>query len=906
MPPEGATAPSDNCERLGNPSDPLAHQQVAAESALGSSTDSSDHLALAVAEFQQSRSSHPDDAPLPRPARQKRRARSERGLPPDEELARLGTAYLERQRKNWPKLVEAGLLPAAGDKFAGDQVVRQMVEDFKDRHRTGKVDPNEVRPCLKFCPKLGGNYNRYSCDNSSPTSILDQMINALDKAHAEGRFIPWLYVFADYSVTGLDPARQGYSSYKSILNDEKHFIETTYIDDFTRPSRDEIEWWRLGALSKRLNKRMIGASDGFDLSSPNSEVLIALFGLLSRLFLKNLREKVRRGMRGAARRGTCLGKPSLGFSRRVHRDENGNIVYRPDGRPRHEPCHDPATREYRALVYELFVERNWSPYKITKHFNELKVDGWDGWTNTAIIGLLRSPASIGVFVWNNTHREFDWETEKWITVKNPRSELEIFYDPMLAIVSVDQWCAAQRKLAAIRSASPLTGRKWSRNQCSATTLFSGTLFCEYCGAELKLIRSTSDSKQLGCLSGHKGTHGCKLSASKSTRIIEESLLGYLRENILTESRVEAIVAKANAIIEQEARKPCVNTGPKNAEVRKLEAKRKKLVLRVENEEDEELCDGYHQRIKELQREINRLQAEIQDAEARVRQPPKPLSLDRAAALLTDVRKILNEEIPVAAEAIRTLTGPIKIRQEPIPGRKNGARWIATFSPDLMRVLHHAAKENRDSTALAYASSDEPQTVEVPIEKIPKYERLAPVFKQMRDRGASVQSIASAHGVVWTYVEMVLHFADTGERPKWPSGSSKRKSRKDGAAGNGKPMKYKVVAKKVTALREKKREPFSRIADKLDISGNTARRAYDYVRPDAVRKAAESGERPNRGKSDRLGDGKRKKIRKLLDEGKKPGEIAVKVGCGENTVRRVQKQMQAATEKGQAIQPAVPR
>jgi len=58
-----------------------------------------------------------------------------------------------------------------------------------------------------------------------------------------------------------------------VLRDKNHFIETTYIDDFTRASRDEIEWWRLAQLSRRLQKRMIGASDGFDLSSPNWDMI---------------------------------------------------------------------------------------------------------------------------------------------------------------------------------------------------------------------------------------------------------------------------------------------------------------------------------------------------------------------------------------------------------------------------------------------------------------------------------------------------------------------------------------------------------------------------------------------------------------------------------------------------------
>jgi hypothetical protein len=104
-------------------------------------------------------------------------------------------------------------------------------------------------------------------------------------------------------------------------------------------------------------------------------------------------------MRGAARRGTVLGKLSLGFTRRVCRDEDGSVVRRADGRPRHEPCIDPETEQYRLLLYELYVEKNWSAYKIVRHFNKLKVDDWDGWTERTVKKLLWSPASIGVFIW---------------------------------------------------------------------------------------------------------------------------------------------------------------------------------------------------------------------------------------------------------------------------------------------------------------------------------------------------------------------------------------------------------------------------------------------------------------------------------------------------------------------------
>jgi DNA invertase Pin-like site-specific DNA recombinase len=168
-----------------------------------------------------------------------------------------------------------------------------------------------------------------------------------------------------------------------VLQDKDQLIETTYIDDFTRASRDEVEWWRLAYLSRRLQTRMIGAGDGFDLSSPNWDMMISVYGLLSRLFIKGLREKVIRGMRGAARRGGSLGKQSLGFTRRARRDEHGNVVRDKEGNPEYVPCIDPQTCGDREKLFELFLEKSWSRYQITRDFNARKVDGWDGWTEAA-------------------------------------------------------------------------------------------------------------------------------------------------------------------------------------------------------------------------------------------------------------------------------------------------------------------------------------------------------------------------------------------------------------------------------------------------------------------------------------------------------------------------------------------
>ena len=154
--------------------------------------------------------------------------------------------------------------------------------------------------------------------------------------------------------------------------------------------------------------------------------------------------------------------------------------------------------------------------------------------------------------------------------------------------------------------------------------------------------------------------------------------------------VEGVLVKANAFFEQEARKPQVDTTPLKAEARKLATNIRRYQRFMEEEPDDTLCRSHNTRIKELQGKLNDVQAKIRDAERQNRKPPKLLVVDRSKVYVPDLRELLNQDIPMAAEAIRTLTGPIMIRQEKIPGRL-GARWIATFSLDFAALLHKLAQ-----------------------------------------------------------------------------------------------------------------------------------------------------------------------------------------------------------------------
>ena len=307
----------------------------------------------------------------------------------------------------------------------------------------------------------------------------------------------------------------------------------------------------------------------------------------------------------------------------------------------------------------------------------------------------------------------------------------------------------------------------------------------------------------------------------------------------------------------------------------------RLLGLVENEPDESLRAPFGDRIAQLQGKMNTLNAKIRDAESRQRKPPQPLSIARAKKYLAECRETLNLEIPQAAEAIRELTGPIKIRHERIPGRTVGSVWIATFSPDLLRLLRHVAKEPLLSLPTAAEASLALPEVEVRIERVPQYVAMATLFKELHDKGASIQSIAQAYKTNWGPVAAAIEFAKTGARPKLPS-----KKKKRGNAGRAQTVKYKEIAAEVVRLRDQEKISFRRMAKQFGVKESTVHRAHDYARPEAVRAAAELGKSPSRGHYSHLGEEVYVKIRELLRAGGKPNDVARQAGCGESTVRRV--------------------
>ena len=180
---------------------------------------------------------------------------------------------------------------------------------------------------------------------------------------------------------------------------------------------------------------------------------IGLKGTMNALFLKELAEKTRRGLRGRIELGKAGGGVSFGY-RIVRRLENGVVS---TGEREIVP-------EEAAIVRRIFNDyrAGASPKQIAKALNAEGVRGPRGalWSPSTIhgnpergIGILHNELYIGRLVWNRQRFLKDPDTGKRVARANPPSEWITKDVPELRIIDDEVWQAVQTRYASVQ-------RKW--------------------------------------------------------------------------------------------------------------------------------------------------------------------------------------------------------------------------------------------------------------------------------------------------------------------------------------------------------------------------------------------------------------------------------------------------------------
>jgi site-specific DNA recombinase len=147
-------------------------------------------------------------------------------------------------------------------------------------------------------------YARYSSQNQREASIDDQIRLCRERAVREGWTIE--NIFRDLALSGASLLRPGYQALLQAARDGA--FDVLLAEALDRLSRDQED---VAALFKRLSFlgiRIVTLAEG-----EISELHVGLKGTMNALFLKDLAEKTRRGLRGRIEAGFSGGGNSYGY-----------------------------------------------------------------------------------------------------------------------------------------------------------------------------------------------------------------------------------------------------------------------------------------------------------------------------------------------------------------------------------------------------------------------------------------------------------------------------------------------------------------------------------------------------------------------------------------------------------------
>ncbi|MBV0914217.1 recombinase family protein [Anianabacter salinae] len=492
-------------------------------------------------------------------------------------------------------------------------------------------------------------YARYSSSMQRDASIEDQVRICQARALREGWDI--VQTFSDVAISGATMQRPGLQSLLSHA--ESGRIDVVLAEALDRLSRDQAD---VATLFKRLSfhgVRIVTLAEG-----EVSELHVGLKGTMNQLFLKDLADKTRRGLRGRVEAGRSGGGNAYGYDvvRRI--GENGEPVTG-------ERCINPTEAAIIQRIFRMFAEGQ-SPKAIARRLNSEGVPGPRGklWRDTAIrghrirgTGFLNNELYIGRLVWNRLRYVKDPATGRRVSRRNPEAEWIITEVPELRIIDDALWARVKARQGEIDASAQVQGirqsRFWERKR--KTHLLSGLLTCGSCGGGFAAV----GKDYVACSAARKlGT--CDQRRSFKRGVLERAVLDLLKERLMQPDAVAEFVAAFNAGINSER-------GKETAARAGLEKERAALERKLDGLYDA-IADGL--RTDGLKERLTALEARKTELDrAFAAPPPSPVRLHpklselyrkKVAALATSLED--PEVRTPALEIIRSLIDRVTVRE----------------------------------------------------------------------------------------------------------------------------------------------------------------------------------------------------------------------------------------------------
>ncbi|EDP62757.1 Recombinase [alpha proteobacterium BAL199] len=502
-------------------------------------------------------------------------------------------------------------------------------------------------------------YARYSSDNQRDASIEDQLRLCRLRLEREG----WEPAgeFADRAISGASMVRPGLQ--QLLERARAGCFDVVVCEALDRLSRDQADVAQIYKQLKFDGVAIVTLSEG-----PVSELHVGLKGTMNALFLKDLADKTRRGLRGRVEDGCSGGGNSYGYDVVKAVDANGE----PDRGQRTVNTGQAAVIR---RVFELFAAGH-SPRKVAQALNDERIQGPSGglWRDTTIrghitrgTGLLNNELYVGRLVWNRQRYIKDPTSGRRVSRVNDASELIVKDVPDLRIVDDALWDCVKARQAGIRTSEPVRklreSRFWERRR--AKHLLTGMVFCATCGDAFASI----GQDYLGC-SRARSSKSCTNTHSIRRSELEGRILDALKCNLMAPELVEAFITEFHAEVERQRR---VDVVAQSAHHKDLAAVERKLNGLYDAIADGLRTTGIKAKVEALEQDKARLESVIAATPAAA--PILHPNLSKLyAARVGDLQDALRAE-DLRTEALDILRGLIE-RVDIGPKADDGSRPVA--------------------------------------------------------------------------------------------------------------------------------------------------------------------------------------------------------------------------------------
>ena len=522
-------------------------------------------------------------------------------------------------------------------------------------------------------------YARYSTDLQRDASIEDQIRLCKERAKREG----WRVVncYTDHAISGASLIRPGM---QMLLQDaQAGKFEVIVSEAIDRLSRDQEDIAHIYKRTRFAGVRIVTLSEG-----DVNELHIGLKGTMGALFLKDLADKTRRGLRGRVEAGKSGGGNSFGYDVVRRLDDEGLPV-------RGERKINAAQAGIIRRIFNDYAAGK-APQAIAKQLNKEAVPGPSGtdWGPSTIhgnpdrgTGILNNELYVGKLVWNRLRYVKDPATGKRVSRLNPRDKWITTEVPELRIVDDELWQAAKARQheLAVKYANVIAATRAAHtNRLNGThrprSLLSGLLVCGCCGGPYAL----RGQDRYAC-SNHVMNGSCSNSRSITRAALEARMLEGLRARLMApEIAAEAMRAYA----EETNRLNRERRSSGDADRRELDKITRSIKEIVALVEDGSGSRALLARLRELEAREDELRAHL--AQAPVDIPD--IHPNVAGIYRRKVERLAEalqhpQERDEAAEAIRALIDRITLT----PGPRRG-EIAATLHGDLGTILEWVAQK----------------------------------------------------------------------------------------------------------------------------------------------------------------------------------------------------------------------